>query len=318
MPPDAEVQALLSGNPLLRDANDRPRGTDPDDFEIGAEVEVDDDDDDISATGDAETPRRRKKRNRYGEMARENERLREQAQQDRERIARLEGIASSYPSPQELVARAQPQVTEDPDTAALKENYERQEALLLQYEASKEDMTPEQARSFRDRARGLQEEASGIVARRAARAAAPDPRQTAAHAIRARLQANNADVYGNQNALMYARGVYQQLLAEGHPDSEQLHDLAMDRARSKFGMQRRDPRPPSEGTRTRHAGQPRVGSGRPTSGGGKPRIRMTTEMKEMADIVLGHIKDPRERYQKWANGPGKRHLQDVAEGLVDS
>ena len=62
--------------------------------------------------------------------------------------------------------------------------------------------------------------------------------------------------------------------------------------------------PPGAGTRM--VGAPQGSGGQ--SGGGPVEVKMTPDMKKMADHAFGHIKDPKQRYQYYVNNVVKPHL----------
>lgn len=126
--------------------------------------------------------------------------------------------------------------------------------------------------------------------------------------IREQLQRDHGDVYAaGPRALAYSRGEFQKLIALGHPDNAATVAKAMDATRSAFGINGRQPEP-TKNQRDRFAGPPRGGSG--GAGGSAPTsIKMTKELRRMADAMYPEEPDEQKRYKKWANGPGREFLK---------
>jgi hypothetical protein len=103
----------------------------------------------------------------------------------------------------------------------------------------------------------------------------------------------------------YAEGEFRKLRATGRPDSQETLDLAMNAARRAFNLTKEPP--PSDVQKSRFAGSPR-GQGAP---GREPGVvRMTPELRRMANAKYSHVKDEEARYKLWANKEGKMLLED--------
>ncbi len=110
-------------------------------------------------------------------------------------------------------------------------------ALGIQWEAHKVSgifaSKPELLTEFDGKARALQQRRIDIATQRAISGAMP---QFVAAAQAQNFRAQYGDVQGNANANRYARGHYDMLIAQGHPDSADTVDIAMNAARRAFGL----------------------------------------------------------------------------------
>lgn len=175
------------------------------------------------------------KEEKGGEQRQEDERWR-QAEESQQRLARgfdelrsrLTG-GSSGPAPQA------PQT--DRWQSQLDAIQEEERALGIQWEAHKRAGTfqknPELVKEFDNKARNLGQRRSDISAQRAIENAMPS---LVAAAQAQTYRAQYSDVQGNPVANRYARGTYDQLIAEGHPDTPATVELAMNAARRRFGL----------------------------------------------------------------------------------
>lgn len=116
---------------------------------------------------------------------------------------------------------------------------EEERALGIQWEAHKVSgifqTKPELLREFDGKARDLQQRRINIATQRAIAGAMP---QIIGASESARYRHQYSDVQSNAQANMYARGQYDILRAQGHPDSPDTVDMAMNAARRAFGLGR--------------------------------------------------------------------------------
>ena len=124
------------------------------------------------------------------------------------------------------------------------------------------------------------------------------------------LAAQYPDVYGDEEALTYARGLYAKYRKKGLPNDRKLHDRVIAEVRADLGM---DEAPePTRSSRKRLASGAKGSA--PIGKTKVKKIKMTELQKGMADALYrDSISDPKERYRKWAAGPGKRMLE---KGLI--
>lgn len=110
-------------------------------------------------------------------------------------------------------------------------------ALGIQWEAHKVSgifaSKPELLTEFDGKARALQQRRIDIATQRAISGAMP---QLLAATQAQQFRNQYGDVQGNANANRYARGEYDKLVAQGHPDSAETVDIAMNAARRAFGL----------------------------------------------------------------------------------
>lgn len=114
---------------------------------------------------------------------------------------------------------------------------EEERALGIQWEAHKVsgifNTKPELLREFDAKARDIQQRRINIATQRAIAQAMP---QIIGASESARYHQQYGDVKSNPQANMYARGQYDILRAQGHPDSPETVDMAMNAARRAFGL----------------------------------------------------------------------------------
>lgn len=226
-----------------------------------------------------------------------------QAEENQQRLARsfddlrsrLTG-GSSGPAPQATQTdRWKPQ--EDAIT-------EEERALGIQWEAHKAAGTfranPALLQEFDGKARGLQQRRMDIATQRAVENAMPS---MLAAAQAQNYRAQYGDVQSNPNANRYARGHYDMLLAQGHPDSPATVEIAMNAARSQFGLGGRR-NTPTDRDRDQMTGYSNT---RRTNMEPKNNtVKMGKSEKIMAMAMYGNAfnGDEKKVYSQWAKGPG--------------
>lgn len=283
----------------------------------GEEIDVDDDND---SGGDeleigAPVTREEKKRNRFREVVEKADQAEQRAQRLEQELAQVKNYVVQLPQHlQQQQFQQQQQQQADPLELSLHSLRDQRRTLEMEYEReverytrNRQQMPRAEYEKFVERAEKLDEERVALIAERRVASRQPDPNQQALEAHRRILAAENSDVYGNERALYWARGRFAQYEAAGHPNTRELHDKVMEEAREAFGMQRKKARyePEDEERRSKYVG---VGNGAGGAASGKARFVMTAEHKEMADLTYAHIKDPKERYQKYANTVGKQFV----------
>jgi hypothetical protein len=248
---------------------------------------------------------RKERRRERGAIWKENERLRQENREIAERLARLEGMASQIPDPVRLAEAVHGKTRPDPVDEELSGVYAQQDALLGQYVSARNSgkLTPEEDASYTKKFRELDAKKHQLYIQRSQ----PAPQQpNPVAAIQAMILAQYRDVAENQDAYAWAQARYVQLRTkEKAPDSWDTISQAMEEAREGFGLKRGSHRPPGENTRRRY-------SGAPTGAGAKSArtIVLTEAQKKMADAVYKYMKNPQERYQRWANEVGKELLDE--------
>jgi hypothetical protein len=243
-----------------------------------------------------------KKRER-GTMREENERLRRENEETKTRLARLEGA---------FVARQASRDSTDEEDDGEAEFEERYSQLQKQHtdaykaligkghnatQAEKDEYAKLSARIERQR---IEMTAERLLERRSGE----QSMRTTQEVMRAAIRNRHQDVYTKPAAVAYAEGEFRKLRAMGKPDSQETLDIAMHAARRAFGLTREPA--PSDATRSRFAGPPRGQSTVREPG----VVRMTAELRRMANAKYSHIKDEEKRYKMWANNEGRSLSED--------
>jgi hypothetical protein len=306
-------------DPFAEEDDDIDSGADEDSepeidlSEAEPEISIGEDDDERPSPS-----RQERRRARFNDVKERAERAEREAEEAKRRLNDLEQRASQYPDPRQLQAYLlgnQRGNQPDPIDAELKNVYQQQTQLADVWNARRSagNLTPAEQNEMIERARDLDEKRVDLLNRRTLMRTGVgqvDPDAIHKQVLHAQIRQRHGDVYANQRQLQYADGEYQRLRALGEPDSMDTLDRAMDAARKRFGQQAKYTRhrePPSSSERARFTGT--------TSGGGgnKPAserktLKLTPELKQMADAALSHIKDERARYQQFANTVGKKML----------
>lgn len=179
-------------------------------------------------------------------------------------------------------------------------------ALGIQWEAHKQAGTfrsnPSLLTEYDNKARALQQRRIDLSTQRAIQTTMPTF-VAAAQAQQYRIQ--YGDVQNHPQANMYARGQYDMLRAQGHPDSPATVDLAMNSARQAFGLGGRRSAP-TERDRDQLSGYSNT---RRTNVEPKSNVvKMGKSEKIMAMAMYGQAfnGDEKKVYAQWAKGPGIR------------
>lgn len=181
---------------------------------------------------------------------------------------------------------------------------EEERALGIQWEAHKaaRTLTGELVKEFDGKARSLQQRRTDIAANRAIANAMPQFIQASQ---RQQYAAQYGDVQANPQANIYARGQYDILRAQGHPDSPATVELAMNAARRYFGLGGRQ-QGPTDRDREQLTGF--SGSRRTNMEPKSNVVKMGKSEKIMAMSMYGQAfnGDEKKVYSQWAKGPGIR------------
>ncbi len=278
---------------------------DDDEFEVGAE---DDDDDDVAP---AQRPSRQQRRQERGNNREQQwqEQLAEARKDAAEQRALFAALINGQQ--QQRQAPATPQV--DPEEAKLNDEIkglEKQRRALIdrhQTLQANKQLTQEQ----HDRMQDEDFELRQSIAKAQHKLFAPrqqqgmSPQQIQAMGIQQRMQMDHGDVVGRPTAFAFYQATYREAREKGAPESWETVEKAMAKARQLAGLPPKGGRPaPSAGTRAKFEGAPR-GGGAGGAGGGRAVVKMTAQVKELADAAYPHIKDEKKRYQHYANVHGK-------------
>lgn len=243
-----------------------------------------------------------KKRER-GTMREENERLRKENEETKLRLARLEGA---------YMARQTRDSTDEEDDGEAefearyaemqKQHTDAYRQLLAKgHNATQADKDEYQRLSAKIERQRIEMTAERLMEKRMAAQA----QRTSQEVMRAQIRTRHGDVYEKPAAVAYAEGEFRKLRATGKPDSQETLDLAMNAARRAFGLSKEPP--PSDVQKSRFAGSPR---GQAAPGREPGVVRMTPELRRMANAKYSHVKDEEARYKLWANKEGKALLED--------
>ena len=243
-----------------------------------------------------------KKRER-GTMREENERLRRENEETKTRLARLEGA---------FMARQVKDNTDEGDDgeAEFEQKYaelQRQhteayrQLLARGHNVTQQEKDDYQRLSAKIERQRIEMTAERLIEKRQAHHSA----RTGQEVMRAAIRARHGDVYQKPAAVAYAEGEFRKLRATGKPDSAETLDAAMNAARRAFGLSREPA--PSEAQKSRFAGPPR---GQAVPGREPGVVRMTPELRRMANAKYSHVKDEEARYKLWANKEGRALLED--------
>lgn len=281
------------------DSEGEPEGVDDDEgsepIEEGETIEV-----------ESRSSRKDRRRDRFRDMAGVGE-LEERLNQ---RLAGLEQLLTrQQPQQQQPQQQSGPPPQIERINHALKELYEQQDTLTSAWSAKVQTgASAEEISGFTKKARALQEKREELVAMRVAvqmgvgrQQHVPDAREMQQEIIRQQTRTRHSDIFGHTDSdriLRWTQGYFDQRVAEGAVDSQELQDEAMEAARSKFGLNSRHQRTrpaPSRSEKARLGGTG-GGSGRQPE---RQQVVVTKEMRKMAQMAFGHIKDERKRLEHY-------------------
>lgn len=226
-----------------------------------------------------------------------------QAEENQQRLARgfdelRSRLTGGSPQPN-------PQATQgDPWKSQEDAITEEERALGIQWEAHKaaRTLTGDLVKEFDGKARMLQQRRLDIATTRAVQNALPTFIQASQ---RQQYAQQYGDVQSHPQANQYARGQYDILRAQGHPDTPATVELAMNSARVAFGLggSRQGPSARDREQLTGFSGTRRTNM--------EPKnntVKMGKSEKIMAMAMYGQAfnGDEKKVYSQWAKGPGIR------------
>jgi hypothetical protein len=268
------------------------------------EVDVDRAEDELKDVPEPiERSRQQKRQDRYRAMQEERDAAQREREEMKTRLSQMEQMLHQQrqPPPQ------QPQKPEtDPLDEKLQKTFAEQDMLYRDFNARQGQMSPQEVEAFNTRARALQREmmlTSAEIAMAKQGVKPVDEQQVRNQILREQLMREHGDVLGDPRKGDFCQGAWMQLRAKGRPDDWATIAEAADMTRREFGMRTKNAKPPSESYKRKLTGTAR-GAG-PSEGGGQ-MVTMNAHQKAMADAAFKHIKNEKERYQRWAAGPGRR------------
>lgn len=266
------------------------------------------DDDDVTVDPTDDEPvvsltRKEKKKERLA--------LRDELTATRQELARLQGLVQGAMHRQPAV----PDPTDDEDDgeaeldSALAEVQRKHTAAYNALRSKGAQATQADKDEYERQVRACERERIKLGASYSAKMAQAQAGVTVRQqVIQEQLHREHGDVYAaGPRAVQFSRGEFQKLLAMGEPDSAATVKKAMDATRVAFNIGRSTA--PTESQRARFVAPPRGGNGGGGGSEGPTSIKMTKEFRGMADAAYPEIKDDKERYRKWANGPGREFLK---------
>lgn len=187
---------------------------------------------------------------------------------------------------------------------------EEERALGIQWEAHKaaRTLTGELMKEMDAKARALQQRRVDIATERAIQRALPTFIQASR---REQFAHQYSDVQGNPQANMYARGQYDILRAQGHPDSPETVDLAMNAARRAFNLRG------ARGAPTDRDREQLTGYSNTRRTNVEPKnnvVKMGKSEKIMAMAMYGQAfnGDEKKVYSTWAKNVGLRAQKSLS------
>lgn len=130
-------------------------------------------------------------------------------------------------------------------------------------------------------------------------------------AMQANIVMRHPELAANQAAQLYADGEWRKLIAGGKPNDYGTMEEALEEADKKFrfGKHKNGAQPkPDTALREKLQGEAR---GATAATADPPKsIKMTRGLQKLADKAFGHIKDPVQRYEKWAKTVGAQLIKE--------
>jgi hypothetical protein len=252
--------------------------------------------------------REEKKRNRFKEVADRAERAERAAEEARREAQEARALHQrQLATPQDQSRQA-----ENPLHKRLRDIDEATRHLHKEYQtvASARTLTDQEQAYYEERAQALQTAKMAAVSE-----ATRQPVNEQEMFRRWKwndFTSKHSDIFGDQKKINWAIGRWHQLVGgEGLADSEENAERILDEARVKFGIKpRRAVANGDAATRARLSGISSQGgaSSGDLEGGA---VKMGKRERQMAEELYDKL-PPREAWQKWANGPGKRAAQKMA------
>lgn len=216
----------------------------------------------------------------------------------REQIAELQRQVN-------IPAAAPPAVPERDELSEEIASVKKHQRSLAEKLHTGKDWTPDELGTMATEAENLDERLQELRVDKRLQKKGIKPPPTAEEQRSSALAAQYPDVYGDENALTYARGLFAKYRAQGRPKSRELHDQVIAEVRTDLGLSKKPA--PTDTDKRRMVGN---NKGNATAPRRKKRtIKMTDIHKGMADsLYRDTIPDQQDRYKKWAAGPGRRML----------
>lgn len=286
----------------------------PEDIPVNP-LEVDDEEDDDEDSGNRDA----KKRERPA-LRRALEEERELNRKTREELAELRGQMSQIGSSQRVQHSGAPpvdQIQQQIDATFQEESRLRREAQSIYDSAAsgRTQVTDETRREFETRYQQLTQRRQELTTAKVMRDHNIRPSDPS-EGVRAAIQAQYSDVYGHPQAAQYVGGLWQQMRAQGHKDSPELLRLVMGKARSAFKLKGPDGNlePPSNARRNKYTGSSSAGAGSGSTRRNTSTVRMTPDMKGIAEAHYEHRSDlsSRQKHELWAKEIGPEYLKTLA------
>lgn len=190
---------------------------------------------------------------------------------------------------------------------------DQERALGIQWEALRRanQLDSNKLTEFDQKARELNQRRTDIAAQRAIEGALPSLLQASQQQ---QFRAEYGDVQSNQNANRWARGYFDQLVAQGAPDNPDTVRQAMNAARVHFRIGNYAQNPTD---RDRQQLQGFSGAtGRRNVGAKDNVVKMGKPEKIMAMAMYGEAfkGDEKKAYAQWAKGPGIKAQKAMQKG----
>lgn len=270
----------------------------PESTEAEAAGAAEDDRDDPDARPEPREEPARPRDNRWRRMNEERDSALAEARQLREQMTQLLGVM------QERTRAPEPkEPAEDPFAERLDKIKRERNLLYREIQAGAGKLTQEQLDNIERRAQALEEEHVETLAERLVTKRGLAQPQRQEHPLKPFLALQFPDVVQNPKAVDYARAHFQMELAKGRPESMELVIESHQRAREALRTAPTAARPDPNGA-TRRTG---MGTGPGAGAAHETAVpSLTKEQRKMADVLYEHVPDPKKRYQKWSEGPGRR------------
>ena len=278
------------------------RADEPEDDDGAEEVSIDDEDEDeIDVAPAARVSRDEKKRNRFKEAKEAADRADEQRIAAERRAAAAEERARLTEGALQHATQQRQQTQQAPEDQMIGQTYREEEFLakdfqekVAEYRRKNVQMPDQEHQNYLAKAREISDRRDRAKYQKFNRengiGPAPTPAQQA-------LTARHADVFANNAAAQWATHQLESLKIERNvPISPELIDEAMDMARKKFNIGRKQE---DTSLRNRLGGSPKGSVGRPATDG-RRTVKMTKAFQQMANAKYPHIKDKTARFKAWA------------------
>jgi len=246
--------------------------------------------------------REEKKRNRFKEVAERAERAERAAEEARREAQEARALHQRQLQTPQDQSRQAP----NPHDQRLRDIDLATRQLHKEYEtvASSRKLTDQEQAYYEERAQALQTAKMAAVAERTRQPI--DEQEMYRRWKWNDFTTKHGDIFGDQKKVAWAIGRWHQLVGgEGLADTEENAERILDEARVKFGMKpRRAMANGDAATKARLSGISSQG-GASTGDIEGGAVKMGKRERQMAEELYDKL-PPREAWQKWANGPGKR------------